>query len=414
MKKIIILLFLFNSTNTYPQDDWLKANLDNRWQYIKNYYNQTYTLFTGQFTNTAIFNDTIFYKFNVPPYKSYYMRFDSSVNFIEMMCFDEKFPHCNFNLPNGYYSNLKSPSFASAYGCANGITITADSFSFSNQIYETRKANWDFYFPPDINDIFTTIYAKNLGIIYHYNKDRYQRFNAYSLFQCLVDGVIYKDSIEMGFEINPILRITDPNFILIFKVTHPYNKIFPVGSGKTSLLMIDSVWFYSFYEKNGDTIAVEPKQAGWIVGTENFHINTNIDLNLLSNGYSFNYRFKAVDKGLDPNILYIPNSGFYKAYLDSTIDVDYAYNPLMEYELEQNFPNPFNSSTVIRFYAPEEDDISIEVFNILGQKVATLFNQRANPGKYEVYFYENYNDNINSSTIYFYQMKSSKKTITKK
>lgn len=412
MKKQILLLLLILTINIQPQEDWLKADTSNRWQYIRNSNNNLYSLVTGLFYNPTIINDTLFYKFSISPYNTF-IRYDSTSKCIEIICEDGKKPHCYIDLPNGYYSNLKSPPLIT-FGCVSGVNITIDSMIFSNTLFETRKLYWNFYFPPHYNDQYRTIYAKNLGIVYHYNVDRYWDFNTYALFQCKVDGIVYKDSIQMDFEINPILTITEPNFRLIFKVTHPHNKIFPVGSGKTSLLMIDTVWFYSFYEKDGDTIFVEPKQAGWLVGTENYYINTSLDLNLLSDGYSFNYKFKAVDRGLEPNIAYNPIPGYYKAFLDSTLDVDYAYNPLMEYELEQNFPNPFNSSTVIRFYVPKEDDISIEVYNILGQKIATLFNQRVVAGKYEVYFDESYNNYQSSSSVYFYQMKSSKKIITKK
>lgn len=412
MKKQILLLLLTFAINIQPQEDWLKADTSNRWQYIRNSNNQLYSLVTGLFYNPTIIDDTLYYKFSVSPYNTF-IRYDSTSKCIEIICEFGKVPHCYIDLPNGNYSNLKSPPLIT-YGCVSGVNITIDSMIFSNTLFETRNLFWNFYFPPHYNDQYRSVYAKNLGIVYHYNIDRYGQNNTYSLFQCKVDGIVYKDSIQMGFEINPILTITEPNFRLIFKVTHPHNKIFPVGSGKTSLLMIDTVWFYSFYEKDGDTILVEPKQTGWLVGTENYYINTSLDLNLLSNGYSFNYKFKAVDRGLEPNIAYNPISGYYKAYLDTTISVDFVNDPLMDYELEQNFPNPFNSSTTIRFYSPEEDDISIEVYNILGQKIATLFNQRVAAGKYEVYFDESYNNNQSSSSVYFYQMKSSRKIITKK
>ncbi len=46
-----------------------------------------------------------------------------------------------------------------------------------------------------------------------------------------------------------------------------------------------------------------------------------------------------------------------------------------DYSLDQNYPNPFNASTVIKFNTKHDGNVRLEVFNILGQKVATLVNE---------------------------------------
>lgn len=79
------------------------------------------------------------------------------------------------------------------------------------------------------------------------------------------------------------------------------------------------------------------------------------------------------------------------------------------YRLEQNFPNPFNGSTVIRYDIPDgkaaETKVALQVFNILGQKVKTLINEPHDPGPHQV-VWDGTNDNGErvASGVYFYRL----------
>lgn len=78
--------------------------------------------------------------------------------------------------------------------------------------------------------------------------------------------------------------------------------------------------------------------------------------------------------------------------------------------LYQNYPNPFNPSTVISFYMPESDDVELSIFNISGQKVGELLNQRVHAGRHQVVFDA---ENLSSGT-YVYQLKTSKGMLSNK
>ena len=74
----------------------------------------------------------------------------------------------------------------------------------------------------------------------------------------------------------------------------------------------------------------------------------------------------------------------------------------VNFNLQQNYPNPFNPSTTIKFSINETSIVKLSIYNLLGQKVATLINQSLNAGLHSVQF----NASNLSSGIYFYRLTS--------
>lgn len=80
------------------------------------------------------------------------------------------------------------------------------------------------------------------------------------------------------------------------------------------------------------------------------------------------------------------------------------------FELGQNFPNPFNSSTLISFSLPKSCQITLDVFNLLGNNVARLANGRFSTGSHSVVW----NAAESPSGVYFYRLTSSSRVLTGK
>jgi Secretion system C-terminal sorting domain len=72
------------------------------------------------------------------------------------------------------------------------------------------------------------------------------------------------------------------------------------------------------------------------------------------------------------------------------------------YALTQNYPNPFNPSTTIKYSIPQDNFVSLKVFNVIGKEVATLVNKEMKTGTFTV----NWNAGNLPSGVYFYKLSS--------
>jgi photosystem II stability/assembly factor-like uncharacterized protein len=118
-----------------------------------------------------------------------------------------------------------------------------------------------------------------------------------------------------------------------------------------------------------------------------------IDENAKSGTYT--YRLKQID---------------YDGSFEYSNDVEIEISYLLEFVLEQNFPNPFNPTTKIRYSLKDGCDVTLCVYDVLGNKISSLVNSYQKAGIYEVIF----NGSNLSSGIYFYHLKAGEFTAIKK
>jgi enterochelin esterase family protein len=99
-----------------------------------------------------------------------------------------------------------------------------------------------------------------------------------------------------------------------------------------------------------------------------------------------------------------------KYFFPITSDVKKEEIVPREFVLAQNFPNPFNPNTKIRYSIPHQSDVLIKVYDILGREVETLLSEEKPSGIYEITWYA---ENLPSG-VYFYQIKAGDFVETKK
>ena len=110
-----------------------------------------------------------------------------------------------------------------------------------------------------------------------------------------------------------------------------------------------------------------------------------------------------IDAGIDLGIPYFGNApdlgAFESNYISNYTDMEPV---LAEYSLTQNYPNPFNPITTIEFTIPERSKVTIQVFDITGKLMTTLYNGIRENGRHSVIF----DASGYSSGLYYYRIQS--------
>jgi hypothetical protein len=86
-----------------------------------------------------------------------------------------------------------------------------------------------------------------------------------------------------------------------------------------------------------------------------------------------------------------------------------------KFDLRQNYPNPFNPETTIRFELPRQAEVTLRIFNLLGEEVATLINEKMPAGMHTLKWDgRNVNQRQVGSGIYLLILKAGNETTAKK
>ena len=109
--------------------------------------------------------------------------------------------------------------------------------------------------------------------------------------------------------------------------------------------------------------------------------------------YFGNQRPHSIDELVDMGAIESPHAKLTKLS-------DYTVTKPVDFNLFQNYPNPFNPTTMIGYQLPITNNVELSIYNLLGQKVATLVNERQNAGYHQV----EWNATGFASGVYYYRI----------
>ena len=158
-------------------------------------------------------------------------------------------------------------------------------------------------------------------------------------------------------------------------------------------------------------------------GVNHYYADTN-SLYITGNQYSYNSTH-ALTAGIKGNKAYLipllAKISYIRGMLDFT-NGNYKLEPRKDddfgsiitgvyiepnnipkkFALEQNYPNPFNPSTTIRYTIPAKSNVTIRIYNVLGQQIESLINMEQGAGSYVI----QYNASRLATGVYFYEMRA--------
>ncbi|MCF8262720.1 MAG: T9SS type A sorting domain-containing protein [Melioribacteraceae bacterium] len=272
-----------------------------------------------------------------------------------------------------------------------GTFINSATFAGSDIEIHGNGSEYDSYVAKyDLNG--DAIWAKKFGyneveacnIVTDKNDDVY-------IFGTFVDSVIFADDTDRPF----LLTTTSTSDQFVAKYGNDGSFLWAKqisGTGAESKDLIYDENKIPFRSIPTD-IVYSPNNEGELYLTGDFDGSINFDNVSLTSINQARYGFVA------------------KLDLNNTTGIEDGSISIAEkYELLQNYPNPFNPNTTIKFSIPESGNVSIDIYNSVGQKIKTLINSTYSAGSHQA----RWNAENEATGVYVYVMKSGNAVESKK
>jgi len=193
---------------------------------------------------------------------------------------------------------------------------------------------------------------------------------------------------------NPPYIIVDYNYVVPVELT---SFTASATNGKVSLSWQTATETNNKgFDVQRKSVNTEYQKVGYVAGfgtTTEPKSYSYIDNNVQAGNYI--YRLKQID---------LNGSSEYSKEIEVSVNVPALFS------LEQNYPNPFNPTTMIKYSIPADQQVKLNVYNLLGQKVMTLVDGMQKAGQHEISF----NASNLASGVYFYKFEAGAQSSIKK
>ncbi|MCX8105935.1 MAG: T9SS type A sorting domain-containing protein [Ignavibacterium album] len=236
---------------------------------------------------------------------------------------------------------------------------------------------WEFGYTASDSSTTDTLYSCGLSIVYDGIPDSLDRWNFGPKFPItIIQNVIPVELVSFSAE-----PINNSIFLHWTTASEKNNRGFEVQRSQKSKVK----------SQDWETVAFVSGK-GTSTNKNNYSF---VDKNLESGKY--NYRLKQIDF-----------DGNYNFSNEIEVSIDLP----VSFYLEQNFPNPFNPITTIRFKLDKESRISLKIFDLPGNEIATIIEQYCKAGEHAVEI--NSIDLNLKSGVYIYQLNAENYSVSKK
>jgi len=238
--------------------------------------------------------------------------------------------------------------------------------------------------PGTMSEMYSPGYGKVFCSDIYYGVSRIEPLDTV-LVQAIIDtgnGVVEYNTVPPPSYPNLGNFITNgDSFVVSMDIKHSYSRINSVQDFN----FVDYAFMEYFYQKGDSSTHFDTLYGSRTKHTITYTFNGKVNRELVLDGYVLRYRFVSSALGVIPQISIHPEEDYLTAVITivSNSQINEKY---FDYKLYGNYPNPFNPTTTISYYLAKHSLVTLDVFNIQGERVSKLVEENQEAGEHTAMF----------------------------